>query len=353
MRPSEETLTSQMLIDCAVHPQVKRPDDLRDYMIEPWKSRPFPRPERYYYPVLSGEFMPGSTDEGLAGSDPAHMARELFDKGKVDTAILIPLTRGLIPEVDLGDAICRATNDWLSDQWLEGAHSYGRFRGAIRVNPSNPQEAVAEIERWAGDPKMACVAVSLQSHHPYGQRHFFPIWETAARHRLPIVIKLDAGSGVDFWPTAVGYPHYYAEYSTLAPLAFAYHLISFIAEGVFERLPDLKIVFADGGHDMLGPLIWRMDKNWRPTRREMPWSQQLPSAVLAQHVRFCTHKLTGPTDMPVANDWLAMSDAASLLVYGSRYPYYDFDPPQDALAGLTDGLKVAIAGATAASTFRL
>jgi predicted TIM-barrel fold metal-dependent hydrolase len=258
-----------------------------------------------------------------------------------------------MPELDLGDAICRATNDWLADKWLGAANGRGRFYGAIRVNPGNPPAAVEEIERWAVDPRMVCVGVPLQSHHPYGQRQYFPVWEAAARHELPVVIKIDGGSGVDFWPTAVGFPRHYIEYSTLAPLAFAYHLISFIAEGVFERLPKLKIVFADGGHDMLAPLIWRMDKNWRPTHRDMPWSQQLPSAALEQHVRFCTHKLTGPDDSAVANDWLEMSGAGSLLLYGSRYPYHDYCAPDAVLAGLKDDLRSAIAGKTAASTFRL
>ena len=346
-------MTQHRLIDCAVHPQVARADDLRDYMIEPWKSRPFPRPERYFYPVLSGEFMSGANAAGLAGSDAKHMARELFEKNKVDAAILIPLTRGLMPELDLGDAICRATNDWLADKWLGAADARGRFYGAIRVNPGNPQAAVAEIERWATDPRMVCVGVPLQSHHPYGQRQYFPVWEAAARHELPVVIKIDGGSGVDFWPTAVGFPHHFVEYSALAPLAFAYHLISFIAEGVFERLPGLKIVFVDGGHDMLGPLIWRMDKNWRPTHRDMPWSQQLPSAALERHVRFCTHKLTGPDDPAIATDWLEMSGGGSLLLYGSRYPYHDYCAPEEFLAGLGDNLRSAIGGETAALTFRL
>lgn len=348
-----KTASKAKLIDCAVHPQVAHPDDLRRYMIEPWKSRPFPRPERYHYPVLTGEWLAGTTDNGLAGSDPARMSDELFDKNGVDAAVLVPLTRGLIPEVDLGDAVCKATNDWLADQWLDQGNGHGRFHGAIRVNPGNPEAAVAEIERLAGDKRFAAIAVPMQAHHPYGQRQYFPIWQAAARHQLPVIVKLDGGSGVDFWPTAVGYPHHYIEYSTLAPLTFAYHLISFIAEGVFDRLPEFRVVFADGGHDMLAPLIWRMDKNWRPTHREMPWSKELPSTVVTRNVRFCMHRLSGPDDQATAEAWLDMSDAASLLLYASRYPYHDYAPPSVALAGIDGALRAAVGGATAQATFRL
>ncbi|MEZ5842676.1 MAG: amidohydrolase family protein [Hyphomicrobiaceae bacterium] len=342
------------IIDCAVHPQPEQPDDIRSYMTEPWKSRPFPRPERYYYPVLTGEFMAGTAATGnLAGSDPARMADRLFDKAGVDAAVLIPLTRGLIPEVDLGDAICRATNDWLADRWLGKAAGAGRFHGAIRVNPGNPEAAVAEIERLAPDRRFVAIAVPMQSHHPYGQRQFFTIWEAAARHHLPVIVKLDGGSGVDFWPTAVGHLHHYIEYSTLAPLNFAYHLISFIAEGVFDRLPELRVIFADGGHDMLAPLIWRMDKNWRPTHREMPWSKALPSSVVKQNVRFCTHALSGPDNPAVAADWLEMSGAASMLMYASRYPYFDYAAPADLLPVLPAAIRDAIIGDTAREVLRI
>lgn len=352
-RSAEPGVGKSGVIDCCVHPQPVQPDDLRRYMVEPWKSRPFPRPERYYYPVLTGEFLPGTAEVGLAGSDPVRMADALFDTGGVDRAVLIPLTRGVIPEVDLGDAICRATNDWLADRWLDNHPAAARCLGTIRVNPGNPEAAVAEIERLAPDRRFAGIAVPMQSHHPYGQRQFFPIWEAAARHGLPVFVKLDGGSGIDFWPTAVGYLHHYIEYSTLAPLNYAYHLISFIAEGVFDRLPGLRVIFADGGHDMLAPLVWRMDKNWRPTHREMPWSKALPSTVVRQNVRFCTHALSGPSDATTAADWLDISQASDMLMFGSRYPYFDYAGPARVLDGLSPPLRDAIAGDTARAVLRL
>lgn len=348
---AEKTLMPASLIDCAVHPQVREPDDLRAFMDEPWRSRPFPRPERYYYPVLEGEFLANTGADGLAGSDPAAMAGHLFDRNGAEKAILLPLTRGLLPDIDLGSAIATATNRWLSDTWLAAYNDHGRYYGTIRVNPEDPQAAVTEIERYGSDPRMVAVAVTMQSRQPYGQRQYFPVWEAAATHDLPVIFKLDGGSGIDFWPTAVGYPHHHIEYSVLAPINYAYHLISFISEGVFARLPDLRIVFADGGHDMLGPLVWRMDKNWRPTRNETPWVKEPPSSSIVRHVRFCAKRLEGPLEAEQTERWHEIAKTADLLLFASSYPYHDVLDPSAVLDGMEMECRDAVASGNARSIF--
>lgn len=351
-RKSDPSTTAPKLIDCAVHPQVHEPDDLRAYMDEPWRSRPFPRPERYYYPVLEGEFLDQAQTTGLAGSDPEAMAAYLFDAHHTDRAVLLPLTRGLLPDIDLGSAVCRATNRWLCETWLAAHNNHGRYTGVIRVNPEDPAAAIAEIERCAPDPRMVAVAVPMQSRAPYGQRQYFAVWEAATAHALPVMVKLDGGSGIDFWPTAVGYPHHHVEYSTLAPINYAYHLISFIAEGTFARLPDFRVVFADGGHDMLAPLVWRMDKNWRPTRNETPWVEEAPSSLVGRHVRFCAKRLEGPLDDAQSQDWHSLSKTADLVLFASSYPYHDALPPQAMLGTMDDACRGAVAHGNAAALFR-
>lgn len=342
------------VVDCAVHPLVRHSDELREYMPEPWRSRPFPPPERYFYPALDGEYWKEACGPmGLPGSDPDLLARQLFSEAGVDCAVLLPLTRGLLPNTDLATAICAATNDWLADTWLSKYNAHGRFRGTIRVNPGDPEAAVREIERWAGHRYMVQVAVPMEAHHPYGQRMYLRIWEAAARHGLPVAVHADGGCGVDFWPTQVGYPRHHIEYSSLYPLTYGFHLGSLIVEGVFERLPGLKFVFADGGHDFLAPLIWRFDKNWRPTRYENPWISKMPSAYLREHVRFCSRRLEGPKDSAALAEWLEICDAAELLLFASRYPHWDFHDPRQAFADIPEALRVRILAKNARELYGL
>ncbi len=342
------------VIDCAVHPSVRHGDELREYMKEPWRSRPFPGPERYFYPAPAGEYHTDAHLSGaLPGSDPAIVSRSLFDEAGIDCAVLLPLTRGLLPDTDIATAICTATNDWMADTWLGRHNSHSRFRGSIRINPGDPEQAVREIERWAGHPCMVQVAVPLQAHQPYGQRVYLPIWEAAARHRLPVAVHADGGAGVDFWPSAVGYYRTFIEYRTLYPANSAYHLVSLIAEGVFERLEDLVFVFADGAYPLLAPLMWRMDKNWRPTRRETPWTTQPPTSYLPRHVRFCADRFDLPSDPGIVAEWLDMTGAGGLLLFASNYPYSDFYHPGQAFEGISPQVRQQVLADNARELYRL
>jgi predicted TIM-barrel fold metal-dependent hydrolase len=342
------------IIDCAVHPSVRQGDELREYMQEPWRSRPFPGPERYFYPAPMGEYWIDAQSPGaLAGSDPSLLSRHLFDTAGIDYAVLLPLTRGLLPDTDRATAICTATNDWMADTWLGRYNSHGRFRGSIRINPGDPAEAIREIERWAGHPHMVQVAVPLQAQHPYGQRAYFPIWEAAARHHLPVAVHADGGAGIEFWPSAVGYYRTYVEYRTLYPANSVYHLVSLIAEGVFERLEGLVFVFADGAYPLLAPLMWRMDKNWRPTHRDAPWTTRPPTSYLPHHVRFCTDRFEVPADTGECAEWIEMTGAGDLLLFASNYPCWDFYNPRQAFEDIPPNVRQRVLADNARLLYKL
>lgn len=343
-----------MIVDSAVHPSVRHPDELRGYMVEPWRSRLFPVPNRYFYPAPKSEARRDTASPGqLPGSDPSLLAKRVLDELGADYAVLLPLTRGLLPDSDLASAICTATNTWLADIWLSSAASNGRFKGSIRINPADPARAVREIDTWASHPHMVQIALPMQSHHPYGQRQFRPIWEAAVRNRLPIAIHADGGTGVEYWPTAVGYPTHFIEYATLYPANFVYHLFSFIAEGVFEELPELSVIFADGGFNLLQPLIWRLDKDWRPLHQETPWVTRPPSDYVRDHVRFCFDVADLPTRNDDITDWLNVSDASHYLLFASNYPDLAVDEPDGFLAGMPTTMDQRILGDNACRLFGL
>lgn len=337
------------VVDAACHPAPRDDAHLRSYMPQPWRERFFPPAERYWYPAPDPEQREEAVGSagGAPGSDPELLARQLLDEAGVDVAILLPLTRGLLPDLDLGAAVCAATNAWLAEEWLDAPAARGRFRGSIRVDPSDPPRAVAEIERWARHPRMVQVAVPLQSLQPYGQRRFAPVWEAAARHDLPVAVHADGGGGVELWPTCAGYPTHYVEYAAQLPLTFAIHLFSLVAEGMLERVENLRFVFADGGLDMLAPLLWRFEKDWRPARHETPWVTRRPSDYVAERVRFCASALEGPTTAADVPRWLAASDAATLQLFASDHPARDRLDAATALAGAPPEVRRRVLGENA------
>jgi predicted TIM-barrel fold metal-dependent hydrolase len=316
------------IVDACAHPIVQKGNDLKNHMGEVWRQRFFPAPERYLYPHPVSDFAPGTRpEEGAPGSDRALFESQLFAEG-IETAILLPLTRGLSPDIDLGSEICAATNRWLAEVWLEETSPNGRFLGSIRVNPHDPEGAVKEIHRWSDHPGFVQIAVPMESHAPYGKRHYLPIWEAAVETGLPVAVHTDDGAGVEFPPSPVGYFRHHIEYSSFVSFNFFYHLSSLIAEGVFDRLPTLKFVFADGGADSVMAFMWRLNDHWRAVRHEQPWVKHLPTEYLRDHARFCLSRMELPEDEEALARWIDVNDGANLWLYASNYPHWSYATPQ-------------------------
>jgi predicted TIM-barrel fold metal-dependent hydrolase len=344
------------VIDAAVHPTFVDPDDLRQLMREPYARFDFPGPTRFLYPIptmppIGGAYLEEARDgSAFPGSNPS-VTLAWLDRAGIDRAVLAPLTRGISPNIELTSEICRATNEWLAATWL-GEGGSDRFLGSIRINPRDPATAVAEIERWADDKRMVQIAVPLEAHQPYGQRTYLPIWEAAAECGLPVAVHVDGGGGATYSPTINGEPRTFAEYNSIVGLSFIYHLGSLIGEGVFERLPRLRFIFGDGGHDALTPFMWRMDTNWPATRIEVPWLTQDPSAYLRDHVRFITSPLEGPPP-EYAEEWAQIWRPQDLLIYGSHFPHWSAMTPDQLEPGLDGDDRDRILGSNAAEFLSL
>ncbi|HVZ13598.1 MAG TPA: amidohydrolase family protein [Bauldia sp.] len=346
-----------MRVDAAMHPVVTKSSDLRTWLKEPWRSTGLPeavnrdlmRPKTPWYAEGS---KPAS---GFAGSDPKLARRVLLEEGDLDYVVLLPLTRGMMPNLRREVATAAATNEWLAATWLSPEHNPdGRFKGTIRIVPRSPRDAIVEIERWAGHPHFVQVGVPLATHLPYGRQEYLPVWEAAARHGLPVAVHDDGGGiGIEFPPTCVGYPTTFIEAFSMRPFNAAIQLSSLICEGVFEQVKDLVFVFADGSFDVAGPMLWRLDKDWKAARSDIPWTEHLPSSYLKDHVRFVLQRWDGPGGSDDLAKALDIWNGAELVMYASNYPHWDYLPPQGALADLPGQTRDAIMGGNAAKLYRL
>lgn len=352
---AEQAPQKTIAFDAAVHPRMAYPEQINEYLDGWYKQLVYNRSNRFFNPVPTGvapygEWLEqsrparGETIPTAAGPRPIFepgsipaRAKEYLRGNGVHRAVLTPTLRGIIPAADQGNAVCAAYNDWLADTWLTESESDVEFLGTIRVNPMDAKAAVKEIERWAGDGRMVQIGVPVESQHPYGQRYFLEIWEAAAACKLPVVIKAEGAMGIDLPVSILGTPRTHIEFSTLHRDRFFHHVASFIAEGVFDRFPDLRIISADGGFDMLAPAIWRMDMDWPITRTEVPWVKKAPSHYLKDHVRFVASKLEGPPDSQpdTVIEWAQRTGAADLLIYGSGYPQWSAMTPDELLPALS------------------
>jgi len=210
-------------IDCDIHPAVGGTrTTLLPYLDDHWKeqvvSRAIDGLDLTSYPPdmpLSGraDWRPA---KGKPGSDLAMVQRGAFDQLGSSHAICNVLYGAqAVYDPYMAAAFCKAINDWIAAEWLARD---SRLRASIVVPLQAPDLAIEEIERRAGDNRFVSVLVLAQGETLLGRRHFWPVWQVAEKHRLPIAIH--AGSEYRAAPSSVGWPSYRYEYYLAEAQAF-------------------------------------------------------------------------------------------------------------------------------------
>jgi predicted TIM-barrel fold metal-dependent hydrolase len=313
------------VIDASVHIFSASTPDLRNFLREPFKSRGFPDYEMDWYGAPGGEYARDTRgpDRGYPGSDPDFVGNQLFNERGVDVAVLHPMGRGIMPDRHLGSALCAAHNEMMMSRWLEHSQYGERFRGTIRLNPDDIAGALRELAKYKDHPRIVQIGVPLQSRELYGKPQFWPLWEAAADANLPVAVHIETGEGIGFPPTPSGHTRTYEQYVSFMALNYLYHLMNMIAEGVFDRFPGVKFVWADGAADFVTPFIWRMDTFGRPHLEQTPWAPRIPSDYLPGHVYFVAGGLDGPPrDADFADQWFGFTGKEDMVMFGSSYPHW-------------------------------
>lgn len=360
VRISENDRTPQALqrIDCDVHPSFRRGlSDLMPYLSSGWRKRVgvghesdwahevaashFSVPTNVMFINPAGAMRRDTANDGSTpAANPELVAEQLLNQHSIDRAVLLNgnlLGIAGLPDPDLAAALATAHNRWLSETWLAADE---RYRGVVLVAPQDPQLAVAEIKQTAN------AAGFVQIHVPMGdrllgERHFYPIYEAANDLDMPISVHPNAIDGSFRTGAAYpgGTPTYYVEWHAGITSIFAANLISMVCHGVFERFPNLRMVIMEGGFAWLPDVLWRLDKNWRGLRDELPWLTKAPSEYIFERVRFTTQPFIEPDNRAHVGALCEMIRADKVLMFSTDYPHWDFDNPDRALSLLPEDLK--------------
>lgn len=322
-RPAVARLTAGA-IDCDVHPPLPRRADLMPYVDAYWKdifeSRDVDVLELMTVPERTRPYMRPDWREGRPDA-LARMQVNLLDRYDLGGAILNVVSGAqALYDPYLAATVCRATNDWLIDKWLDRD---ARLKASIVVPFQNVDAAVAEIERLAGDRRFVQVLALAAGELPLGRQVYWPIFAAAERHGLAIGIH--AGSNFRNAPTHSGFQSFLIEDHVAMTHGFATQIASLISEGVFARHPELKVVAMESGVTWMTGLMWRMSKDWRGARIEVPWVKDSPAEIIRHHVRLTLQPLDAPDqpdDVAAALSHLLSDD---MLLFSSDYPHHHFD----------------------------
>ena len=344
------------VIDADVHLEVPRIQTLFPYLDEHWiehftNTLDRGATQRYYpprSPITARE--PQLKDGGSDESGLARLQREALDPGEVEVAVTSCLYAvDSIHNPDVAVACASALNDWQTKEWLE---IEPRIRGSIVVPIQIPALAVAEIERVADHPGFVQVLLPARTEHPLGSRLFHPLWETI--ERLGLVAGIHFGGAPVMPPTPTGWPSYFLEEYTAMAGVFATQLTSLVVEGVFDKFPTLRVALLESGFTWLPAHMWRMDKEWRNLRRQVPWVRRPPSDYVREHVRVGIQPLDPPPETSQLLEVVDQLECEEMLLYASDYPHrHAFDAEETLLGHLPESLGRKIRSENARSFYRL
>jgi uncharacterized protein len=343
-------------IDCDFHQTLKSFEDLRPYLPRVWWPR-LEAPEATL-PITLFKPIPlsrrdASPGDGLPpGSDPQYAIKDALDRYNINKAVLTGslLTVSAHNNPDYAAAMASAFNDYTLDHWIP---TDDRWLASILVATQDPLLAAREIDRLGSHPKVVQVILPVASREPFGQRRFYPIYEAAVRNNLVVAIHGGGeGDGINPPISAVGTPTTNFERHNILAIHHMSQLNSLVCEGVFETFPTLKVVFIEGGLAWVPHLMWRMDKNFRGMRNEVPWLKKKPSEYIIEHCRFTTQPIEEPGNQELVQ-MLRMMRAEKTVMFATDYPHWDNDTPTFVLNKLPEDLRRRIQFENAAELYQL
>jgi predicted TIM-barrel fold metal-dependent hydrolase len=342
----------QPVIDCDIHPAPPSVEALFPYLSEHWReyvnTSAFKGAVDTAYPPNAPTTLRPGTSGTLTSVDDVR--QQVLDPWGTEIGIL-NCAYGVdgLHHPDTSAAMAAAVNDWLVAEWLEKEH---RLRASVVVPTHVPDMAAQEIDRVGGHPGFVQVLLPVRSEAPYGNRRYLPIFEAAVRNNL--VVSLQFGGAPGNPPTGSGWPSYYIEEYVGMAQVFQTQVLNLIVEGVFDRFPELRIALVESGWTWLPSLMWRIDKDWKGLRREVPWNTRVPSAYIRDRMRVSLQPMDAPEDPEKLLQIMKQLGSDELLMFSTDHPHWHFDDPSDALpAGLSPTLRSKILRDNARAFYQL
>ncbi|MCH2169729.1 amidohydrolase [Myxococcota bacterium] len=175
----------------------------------------------------------------------------VLERSGIDHMVVYP-TVGLyvtgVPDLSASVAAAyrRAYNDWLFDFCSEAGSG---IIGAGAVDLRDPEEAAREVRRCVDNLGFKAITINPEpiNEIPLHDPFYDPIWRECQALGVPVGVHVAAGTdhqqvGLDYFPDWwIGRP------VTAFTVGCMLACLSFIAGGVCERHPELRVVFLESG----------------------------------------------------------------------------------------------------------
>ena len=183
--------------------------------------------------------------------------KRFLDDSGLEQSVLYPtagLACGLIQSAEWACAISRGYNNWLYERYLR---SEARLRGVALLPVQDPGAAASELEHAVTRQGMVAGLLPAVTalNKGYGHPDFHPIYETAQRLDVPLVVHgaPSRGLGFDFFTTFV------KVHALEHPVAIMIQFTSMVMDGVFETFPTLRVGYLEAGCGWTPYMMDRLD----------------------------------------------------------------------------------------------
>jgi predicted TIM-barrel fold metal-dependent hydrolase len=216
------------------------------------------------------------------GHDPRARIAEMDEDG-VDAEVLYPtprLSQAIFAsrDVEYHEAMIRAYNDWLSE-YVEYAPE--RFAGMAMLPNRGAEGALAELERVVDRPGMRGVVIGCW---PNGTLELQPeddkVFARLAERGIPLGIHVSLGQRMPAAHKAKlpGYGRFFDAPNRMIEMIFA---------GIFDRVPELDVVFAETDFGWVPYVREQIDNNYQRLEPTAHFGlQALPSEYISRHFHF-------------------------------------------------------------------
>ena len=349
------------LIDCDVHHALRSLKDLSPHLSKRWRDHLATYGSRQPMAFRGASPWPETApadgrrdawpaDGGPPGSDLDLLRAQLLDRYDVEFGLLhLRFPQGMDQSnQELGAALCRALNEWVVEHWTSREK---RLKAAIMVPGEDAEAAVEEIERWAGHADFVQISMVTHSIEPLGRRRYWPVYDAAVRHDLPVGLHASGCNGHAISPA--GWPSFHVEEPHEVALSQQAVVVSLVTEGVFELHPSLRVVMIGAGFAWVPSLCWRLDHTWARMRDEVPHLTSPPSDYVRRSFWFTTHPADEPErpeELRRVIEWVGWDR----ILFASDYPHCDMGGPEHVFhIRLSEEERRMVFSANARSVYRL
>jgi predicted TIM-barrel fold metal-dependent hydrolase len=259
----------------------------------------------------------------VAGYDMAERMRGNSQEG-LDKQLLFPTGISLpaLTAGPLGAAMCQAYNNWVGK--LVTGYEDSLLPVAI-VPAGHPEAMAGELRRAVNElgfkaAHMVCYAGEKNLDHP----DFFPYYEEAQRLGVPLFCHPNGHYGF----ITQRFDNFLAMHVLGRPTNCTQALVALVCGGVFERFPDLKVVFFECSAEW--PLYWmhRMDDDFEWIKDDQSRHMAVPlSRAPSEYVKRNCYVTLEADEVPAALRMALDELGEDRIMMATDYPHFDSEFP--------------------------